>query len=227
MGRTKESTVCFHPTDVLSDYNNCWGEDHKDAKILILGTDPTALDKRKLLVKNIQYPFGLKSCEKDKNFSKNPYFRSTYYNLAELLAEGMDIDRFIMEKVIVMNAVDKLLYDTEKKRYITTGECFQTNENREKWIEEFQKQGTIERIQEFPNVKLVVLTSWYLLWCLESERNKLNRNYKLSEHLCEKRKDWGKDIIVLSRHYKYRLSEDEEYKNWIIKNYKSFYNMYA
>lgn len=46
VGRTKESTVCFHPTDVALNYKNCWGEDHKDAKILILGTDPTVPDRR-------------------------------------------------------------------------------------------------------------------------------------------------------------------------------------
>ena len=42
VGRTKESTVCFRPADVVLNYKNCWGEVHKDAKILILGTDPTA-----------------------------------------------------------------------------------------------------------------------------------------------------------------------------------------
>lgn len=131
MGRTKESTVCFHPIDVALNYKNCWGEDHKDAKILILGTDPTAPVQGGLAVKNIHYPFGLESFDDGKSFSGNPYFRSIYYNLFELLGKGANIDQFIREKIIVMNAVDKLLYDNEQKRYITTGECFQRKGNRE------------------------------------------------------------------------------------------------
>ena len=125
MGRTKGSTVCFHPTDVALNYKNCWGEDHKDAKILILGTDPTAPVQGGVSVKNIHYPFGLESFEDGKSFSRNPYFRSIYYNLTELLDNDVYIDQFIREKIIVMNAVDQLLYDNEQKRYITTGECFQ------------------------------------------------------------------------------------------------------
>lgn len=43
MGRTKEPTVEFHsPKDKKIDYVDYWGQDHKDAKILILGIDPTA-----------------------------------------------------------------------------------------------------------------------------------------------------------------------------------------
>lgn len=126
VGRTKEPTVEFHsPKDLEFDYINCWGEDHKAAKILILGTDPTAPVQGGLSVKNIHYPFGLESFEDGKSFSRHPYFRSIYYNLAELLDNDVDIDQFIREKVIVMNAVDQLLYDNEQKRYITTGECFQ------------------------------------------------------------------------------------------------------
>lgn len=113
VGRTKESTVCFHPTDVALNYKNCWGEDHKDAKILILGTDPTAPNRSGLSVKNIHYPFGLESFENGKSLSQNPYFRSIYYNLTELLGKDANIDQFIREKIIVMNAVDKLLYDNE------------------------------------------------------------------------------------------------------------------
>ena len=117
MGRTKEPTVCFHPTDAVMDYCNCWGKDNKNAKILILGTDPTAPNKSGLLVKNIHYPFGLEPRDTDKRFLRNPYFSSIYNNLHELFGKDTDIDKFIMENVIVMNAVDKLLYDTENKLY--------------------------------------------------------------------------------------------------------------
>ena len=167
MGRTKESTVCFCPTDVALNYKNCWGEDHKDAKILILGTDPTAPVQGGVSVKNIHYPFGLESFEDGKSFSRNPYFRSIYYNLTELLDNDVYIDQFIREKIIVMNAVDELLYDNEQKRYITTGECFQRKGNRERWIEQFHQGGTKGKIQEIAKGKLVLLTSGYLLECFE------------------------------------------------------------
>lgn len=223
MGRTKEPTVCFHPTDAVMDYCNCWGKDNKNAKILILGTDPTAPNKSGLLVKNIHYPFGLEPRDTDKRFLRNPYFSSIYNNLYELFGKDTDIDKFIMENVIVMNAVDKLLYDTEKKKYITTGECFRTKGNRERWIEQLKNGNALKDIQKLAKDKIVLLTSKYLLECFED--NVREEGYKLTEYPEELPKSfhknenmWGANIVPFYRHYKYMLNKNEnkKYKDYIL-----------
>lgn len=42
MWEEQKNQPCVSTRQMALNYKNCWGEDHKDAKILILGTDPTA-----------------------------------------------------------------------------------------------------------------------------------------------------------------------------------------
>lgn len=99
-----------------------------------------------------------------------------------------------------MNAVDKLLYDNEQKRYITTGECFQRKGNRERWIEDNVREEGKGITGQYPK--------------------------DLPSCFCQEENLWGADIALLYRHYRYKLNADDNrlYKKWLKTKYKHIFD---
>ena len=139
MRRAYGANVSF---ESIPGYENYWGrEKFEQAKILILGTDPSVpSSKKKANRSEILCPFGLtefKDClDYERDLRRTPYFGEICRNL-ECLFQVFAIDEgdylsFIKNNIIVMNAVDKRLKINEK--YVTTGECFRSRvSNKKAW----------------------------------------------------------------------------------------------
>lgn len=208
---------------------NEWG--NPDAKLVILGTDPTA--PKSDPAGDMKYPFGLPECDEVKSGKRSiqtKYFYPIYDNIATIVESDRKLDdevvtKFIMDNCLIINAVGAQVKD-ESGTLIETGKSiYKIEQGRNVWLNTYlcgkvggktHKDILIDRIRD----KTVLLTSAYLLYIFSEESWYLG--YEAIAKVCKDaycigivpsklRHDgnsYGSDFYPLYRNWKYRIRDE-------------------
>lgn len=208
---------------------NEWG--NPNAKIVILGTDPTAPQSDPLC--DMKYPFGLPEYDELKNGKRSirtRYFYPIYDNIATVVKSDKKMDeevvtKFIMDNCLIINALGAQVKD-ESGTLIETGKSiYKIEQGRNVWLNTYlcgkvggktHKDILTDRIRD----KTVLLTSAYLLYIFSEES--WYRRYDDIDKVCKEAyytgivssklkhdgNSYAADFYPLYRNWKYRLRDE-------------------
>lgn len=229
--------------DIMDDtYTNFFGSQNAD--ILIIGCDPTAIKKERLV--KVSAPFDLKERREIVHY-QNPYFHQQFRNLCVLLElssneNDKETQRVLKNRLCITNAVGKPLKEKDKNgldKYYATSELLSGRKwESSLWMKCFEDKSSRlvsykEQLVDLSKGKKVFITSELLLrpFLKKEYRNdsryslkylkKLIYGYDASDseaiwYIPEEVNILNEKIYLMFRHYSYNMKEHEK-TDYIVK----------